>query len=340
MRLRCPMGIEPALGRLAPGGWRPGAGPPPPRAPGAARVVRAGAGPHRGGARRRSRPSLRVRLQAARGPGGRAVEARGEFGAPGPFAGRAGRPARPGVPARRFALGCRRGLRDRRGRPGVARALEPEPPRPLSPGRRRDARPAPAAWGSDAPGDAPPPGRSLAGAFRPSGRGRDAPPRAGVSLPSAPTAASCLCRRGCPASGDSRGLHGPRRPELRSPTGGRVGRVGATRPRLPGSRARPMSWPTRPGRVVVDVRLNRPGSLVVLEGYAPGWRARVDGAPAPVAPGNAIFLTVPLNAGEHRVELGYRPPERSHRARRSPRATLVAAALAMRVRRPRAYSSS
>lgn len=90
---------------------------------------------------------------------------------------------------------------------------------------------------------------------------------------------------------------------------------------------------------MVDVRLDRPGNLVVLEGYAPGWRARVDGAPAPLAPGNAVFLTVPLDAGEHRVELGYRPPSVLVGLGISG-ATLVAAVLALRARRPAAYSSS
>ena len=111
------------------------------------------------------------------------------------------------------------------------------------------------------------------------------------------------------------------------------------RPSTPGFTGEARVVADGPGRVVVDVRLNRPGSLVVLEGYAPGWRARVDGALAPVAAGNAIFLTVPLNAGEHRVELGYRPRSVLIGLAVSG-ATLVAAALAMWVRRPRAYSSS
>jgi lipoteichoic acid glycosylation protein len=87
------------------------------------------------------------------------------------------------------------------------------------------------------------------------------------------------------------------------------------------------------------VRLDRPGQLVVLEGYAPGWRARVDGLPAPVAAGNGIFLTVPLGKGEHRVELAYRPPSVLLGLAISG-ATLAAVALGLGVPWARSYSSS
>ena len=94
-----------------------------------------------------------------------------------------------------------------------------------------------------------------------------------------------------------------------------------------------------PGRVVVEARLNRPGQLVVLEGYDAGWQARVDGAPARVLAGNAIFLSVPLEAGEHRIELGYRPRSVVLGLALSG-ATLAAVALGLLARRGRLYSST
>ena len=90
-----------------------------------------------------------------------------------------------------------------------------------------------------------------------------------------------------------------------------------------------------PGFLVVEARLDRPGQLVVLEGYDAGWQARVDGTPTHVTVGNAIFLTVPLEAGAHRIELRYRPRSVVLGMALSG-ATLAAAALGLR---RRAYSS-
>ena len=64
----------------------------------------------------------------------------------------------------------------------------------------------------------------------------------------------------------------------------------------------------RSDRLTVVVAARRPGVLVVTEGYDPGWRAWVDGAPAPVWRANAIFRAVPVGEGDHRVEMRYRPP--------------------------------
>jgi hypothetical protein len=63
----------------------------------------------------------------------------------------------------------------------------------------------------------------------------------------------------------------------------------------------------RPDRVRVEARLPRPGQLVLLEGFDPGWRAWVDGRPTEPQPANAVFLSVPLEAGARRVEFVYRP---------------------------------
>jgi hypothetical protein len=75
---------------------------------------------------------------------------------------------------------------------------------------------------------------------------------------------------------------------------------------------------TRPGtaRIVgrrsdslsIDVSAAAPAVLVVTESFDPGWRAWVDGRPAPVWRANAIFRGVAVEPGTHRVEMRYRPP--------------------------------
>lgn len=59
--------------------------------------------------------------------------------------------------------------------------------------------------------------------------------------------------------------------------------------------------------VELDVELSHPGHVVLLEAWDPGWRAEVDGAPAPVLRANGIFRAVAVAAGRHRVTMRYRP---------------------------------
>ncbi len=47
---------------------------------------------------------------------------------------------------------------------------------------------------------------------------------------------------------------------------------------------------------------------MLSEGYDPGWRAEVDGEPAPVLVADHVLRAVPLPAGKHAVELRYVPP--------------------------------
>jgi hypothetical protein len=63
----------------------------------------------------------------------------------------------------------------------------------------------------------------------------------------------------------------------------------------------------RPDHVVIESDLGEPGYVVLLDAYDPGWRARVDAAPAPVLRANVAFRAVPVGPGAHRVELDYRP---------------------------------
>jgi hypothetical protein len=63
-----------------------------------------------------------------------------------------------------------------------------------------------------------------------------------------------------------------------------------------------------PDRIRASVGMARDGYLVVADAWAPGWRASVDGHEAPVLRANVAFRAVPVPAGDHDVQLVYRPP--------------------------------
>lgn len=63
----------------------------------------------------------------------------------------------------------------------------------------------------------------------------------------------------------------------------------------------------QPGWYRIEVANPEPGFLRVLESAAPGWTARVNGGPAPLVTVDGVLLGVPLSAGQHTVELAYRP---------------------------------
>lgn len=64
----------------------------------------------------------------------------------------------------------------------------------------------------------------------------------------------------------------------------------------------------RADRVSLEATLDGPGYVVLLDSYAPGWRARVDGREAPVLRANLLFRAVAVSAGTHRIDYIYRPP--------------------------------
>lgn len=64
----------------------------------------------------------------------------------------------------------------------------------------------------------------------------------------------------------------------------------------------------RADRVTVEAASSDAGYLVLADTYDPGWRATVDGRPAPVLRANLVFRAVQLPAGRHVVEFRYRPP--------------------------------
>jgi hypothetical protein len=62
-----------------------------------------------------------------------------------------------------------------------------------------------------------------------------------------------------------------------------------------------------PHVVEVHATLAAPGLVVLADTYARGWRATVDGRPAPLLATNHLFRGVPTPAGAHVVRFEYRP---------------------------------
>jgi hypothetical protein len=61
------------------------------------------------------------------------------------------------------------------------------------------------------------------------------------------------------------------------------------------------------GGVTFEVRAPRPGFMYYADGYAPEWRATVDGRAVPVLAANVAFKAVPVPAGQSVVKLAYDP---------------------------------
>jgi hypothetical protein len=62
-----------------------------------------------------------------------------------------------------------------------------------------------------------------------------------------------------------------------------------------------------PNRLVVEAKIDRPGLLVVSEIWYPGWKAFDNGKEMAIVRTNAVLRGVHLEAGQHIVELEYRP---------------------------------
>jgi hypothetical protein len=60
-----------------------------------------------------------------------------------------------------------------------------------------------------------------------------------------------------------------------------------------------------PGRLILDVSPANEGLLIVSQPFYPGWRARVDGQPAPIFRVDYLLQGIPVDAESHRVELTY-----------------------------------
>jgi hypothetical protein len=59
--------------------------------------------------------------------------------------------------------------------------------------------------------------------------------------------------------------------------------------------------------LLLDAELTANGYVVLVDGYDPGWRARVDGRRVPLLRANVAFRAVAVPAGRHTIEMAYRP---------------------------------
>jgi hypothetical protein len=68
--------------------------------------------------------------------------------------------------------------------------------------------------------------------------------------------------------------------------------------------SRSMPYPTR---LSYDVTTPGPALLILSEPDYPGWQATLDGQSVPIVRADYVLRAVPVPAGEHRVELTFRP---------------------------------
>lgn len=89
----------------------------------------------------------------------------------------------------------------------------------------------------------------------------------------------------------------------------------------------------RPEHVTLDCSLPAAGYAVLLDAWAPGWQASVDGVPATVEKMDGLTRAVAMPAGRHRIDLQFRAPGLRLGAALSLAAALGCALAGWRVRR-------
>ena len=60
-------------------------------------------------------------------------------------------------------------------------------------------------------------------------------------------------------------------------------------------------------RVIIDANMQCKGMVIAGEGFFPGWKASIDGVPAPVYEAYTFLRGVVVNSGRHHIEMQYRP---------------------------------
>jgi hypothetical protein len=60
--------------------------------------------------------------------------------------------------------------------------------------------------------------------------------------------------------------------------------------------------------LLLEAELASDGYVVLVDGYDPGWKARMDGRRVPLLRANVAFRAVAVPAGRHTIEMAYRPP--------------------------------
>jgi hypothetical protein len=68
-------------------------------------------------------------------------------------------------------------------------------------------------------------------------------------------------------------------------------------------------WITRhqPNDVAIKAQMSCRGMVILTDSWFPGWRATIDGKSAPIAKAYGAFRGVVVDAGDHSIEMRYRP---------------------------------
>jgi hypothetical protein len=101
-------------------------------------------------------------------------------------------------------------------------------------------------------------------------------------------------------------------------------------PPSPPGRCRVIRW--SPDRMTLEADMDRPGHVVLVDTYDPGWRTSVDGQPVPLLRANVAFRAVAVPAGRHVIDSTYRPPAVGLGLALSVTTAAIAAAVAWRRR--------
>jgi len=70
-------------------------------------------------------------------------------------------------------------------------------------------------------------------------------------------------------------------------------------------RARVLTY--QPNKIIVAASATQRGIILLSEIFYPGWRAKVDGTPVPIIKADQVLRALVVPAGEHKIELLYRP---------------------------------
>jgi uncharacterized membrane protein YfhO len=63
----------------------------------------------------------------------------------------------------------------------------------------------------------------------------------------------------------------------------------------------------RPDEIRIRVNSPSPGYLFLSENHYPGWKAYVDQTPVRILRGNYLFRVIPIQEGEHLIDMQFRP---------------------------------
>lgn len=79
------------------------------------------------------------------------------------------------------------------------------------------------------------------------------------------------------------------------------------REQFPDAEGEPLAVRYERGQIRVAWQLGRSGMLRILESWAPGWRAKVNGHPVPIHRADFLFMAIPVPDGPCEVVLSYQP---------------------------------